>query len=108
MFTSVVTLVTLQPPTSAFILLAPLNVPDSVARLVVIHVFSPAPVNSAALVKVDAMVVTFETSHFVRSPFILVAPEKVLARVVALVVTHLLIPVPARREEDHQEEEMRS
>ena len=45
---SVVTLVTAQPPTSAFILLAPLNVPARVARLVVIHVFIPAPVNWAA------------------------------------------------------------
>ena len=92
---SVVTFVTAQPPRlMVVILLAPLNVPARVARLVVIHLSIPAPSNLTAPKNVFAMVVTFETSHFVRSLFILVAPEKVLSRLTAAVVTHLLMPVP--------------
>jgi hypothetical protein len=49
-----------------------------------------------------AMVVTFETSHVFRFPFILVAPWKVLARVVAAVVIHLLIPAPAAAEKERR------
>jgi hypothetical protein len=64
----------------------------------VIHKVNPRPVNAAAPVNVFAMVVTFETSHFFRFPSILVAPWKVLARVVAAVVTHLLIPAPVTAE----------
>ena len=101
---------------SPFIALAPLNVSASVVTAAVIHKVNPPPVNAAALVNVFAMVVTFETSHFVRSPFILVAPWKVLARVVAAVVTHLLIPAPvtavkrgrgSRQEDEIEMKEMR-
>ena len=95
MLSSVVTFVTAQPPRlMVVILLAPLNVPARVARLVVIHLSIPAPSNLTAPKNVFAMVVTFETSHFVRSLFIFVAPEKVLSRLTAAVVTHLLVPVP--------------